>query len=77
MLDSLTEFLIERYQRKVLDENVSEWKDVLIGAPQEIVLGPFLFVKYINDMPEVVNNLTKLFADDTKLISAIKIRLDI
>ena len=77
LLDWLTDFLIGRKQRVVLGENVSEWKDVMSGVPQGTVLGPLLFVIYINDMPDVVNNLTKLFADDTKLISTIKNRLDI
>ena len=41
------------------------------GIPQGSVIGPILFVIFINDMPkEVVLNFTKLFADDCKLYGA-------
>ena len=39
---------------------------------QGLVLGPLLFVICINDLPDKINNITKLFAYDSKIISIIK-----
>jgi len=49
----------------------STWSHVLSGIPQGSVLGPILFVIFINDLPEVVSSTAKIFADDTKLFSSV------
>jgi hypothetical protein len=41
------------------------------GIPQGSFLGPILFTIYINDLPDVVKNVAKLFADDTKLYTTV------
>ena len=43
------------------------WKEVGSGIPHGSVLGPILFVAYINDLPESVSSDVRLFADDTKI----------
>jgi hypothetical protein len=70
-------FLSSRKQRVVMGEHISDWCDVLSGVPQGSVLGPLLFVIFINDMPDAVYHLCKLFADDTKLIAIIREAADL
>ncbi|KAK3101483.1 hypothetical protein FSP39_003928 [Pinctada imbricata] len=67
----LEDFLNNRKQRVVLNDTHSDWGDVTSGIPQGSVLGPILFLIYINDLPDVVHNIAKLFADDTKLYSVV------
>ena len=61
-----------RKQRVVLGEIKSEWVEVESGVPQGSVLGPLLFVLYINDLPDRVKNQVKLYADDSKIMAVIK-----
>ena len=62
-------FLSDRQQRVTVNGTNSCWEPVSSGVPQGSVLGPLLFVIFINDMPEVVddNSLLIMFADDAKL----------
>ena len=70
--DWIQEFLTERKQRVVINGSESEWSDVTSGIPQGSVLGPTLFLVYINDMPDVINALIKLFADDAEVYNIVK-----
>ena len=51
----------------MVDGEVSNWKPVLSGVPQGSVLGPILFLLYINDLEEGVTSKILKFADDNKL----------
>ena len=72
LLAWLTEFLSDRKQRVVLGQAVSSWCGVTSGVPQESVLGPLLFIIFINDMPQGLHHPCRLFADDTKVIATIR-----
>ena len=55
----------------VLNGQSSSWLDVNAGVPQGSVLGPLLFLIYINDLPENLVSVSKLFADNTSLFSTV------
>ena len=65
-------WLIDRRQRVVVDGEVSNWKSVLSGVPQGSVLGPILFLIYINDLDDDITSKVLKFADDTKVFRKIK-----
>ena len=57
-------FLNNRQQSVVVDGAQSHYLPVLSGVPQGSVIGPTLFVTYINGLPDYVNSAVHLFADD-------------
>ena len=71
LLNLLEDFLKERKQRIVLNGQVSTWKNINAGVPQGSILGPLLFLVYINDLTEGLTTNVKLFADDTSLFSVV------
>ena len=60
-------YLENRQQRVVLNNSQSEWTFVQAGVPQGSILGPILFLIYINDIVSEIDINIKLFADDTSL----------
>ena len=60
-------FLTDRKQRVVVRNKASEFRSVTSGVPQGSVLGPLLFILFINDIPDGIDNSLMMFADDTKL----------
>lgn len=67
ILKWLSNYLIDRQQRVIIDEYKSMWKAVTAGVPQGSVLGPYLFLIYINDLENEIYSNVKFFADDTSL----------
>ena len=73
----ITDFLHNRTQRVLVRGTFSEPIAVKSGVPQGTVLGPLLFLVYINDMPDTIKSKIALFADDTYLYKSIKSEDDI
>ena len=67
----LENYLSGRLQRVLLNGQTSTWRPVLAGVPQGSILGPLLFLIYINDLPNGLKSNAKLFADDTSLFTIV------
>ena len=67
LLNWISHFLVGRKQRVVVNGVMSDWIKVLSGVPQGSVLGPLLFLIFVSEIPDLVENFISLFADDTKL----------
>jgi len=65
-------FLTGRLMRVMVNGNSSSWVEVVSGVPQGSVLGPLLFLLFVNDLPDWVKSSIKMFADETKLWSTIR-----
>ena len=67
-------YLENRYQRVIITNSArqyySEWEPIKYGVPQGSILGPLLFIMYINDLPQtiVISVNPVIFADDTSMI---------
>ncbi len=72
----IEQFLTGRHQRVMVNGVPSKEESVVSGVPQGSVLGPILFLIFINDLPEVVDVSVRIFADDTKIFNKIGDRND-
>ena len=71
LFDIITNFLNFRKQRVVLNGQNSSWTSIKVGVPEGSMLGPLLFLIYINDLSDDLATNIKLFADDTSLLSIV------
>ena len=77
LLRWLRNYLSNRQQRVAMESVNSDWKPVVSGVPQCSILGPLLFLLYINDMPPATSFCcTALFADDAKYFREISSNTD-
>ena len=71
LLSLLQNNLQDREQRVVLNGQISGWRKINSGVPQGSVLGPLSFLIYINDPPDGIISMCKIFADHTSLFSKV------
>jgi len=71
ILDWIGNWLQNRQQRVVIEGESSKWVEVTSGVPQGSVLGPLLFIIYINDINNQIESKLNKFADDCKLMNKV------
>ena len=68
LLAFLTKYLSNRKQSVLLNDVISSSRPLNAGVPQGSVLGPLLFLIYVNDISENLLSLTRLFADESSIL---------
>ena len=67
LLQWIRSFLEGRTQKVKIGSQCSKISNVTSGIPQGSILGPILFTIFINDLPDTIKSICKIFADDTKI----------
>jgi len=77
-LQWIRNFLLDRHQHVMIAGIESNWSPVLSAVPQGSVLGPVLFICYINDVRNIVSSFIyrPMYADDTKICREMSDTLD-
>ena len=71
LAQTFSKFTHDRFQRLFLNDQLYSWSPILTRAPQDSIFGPLFFLVYINDLPDNLESLAKLFADDTSHFSTV------
>ena len=69
LLKLIANYLTNRKQSVILSDQISSYENFIFGVSQISVLGPFFFLIYINDLPDGIQSIFKIFADNTSLFS--------
>ena len=77
VLKCIANFLQNRMMRVIVNGECSDWVYVLSGIPQGSVLGPLLFLIFVNDLPDWIKTNIRMFADDTKIWTKIVTEEDV
>ena len=72
LLRWIEDFLYDRKQRVTVNGTHSAWERVISGVPQGSVIGPTLFLLFINDLPNRIASKVQIFADDSKIYRPIR-----
>ena len=77
LLELIENFRSNRFQRVVLNGQITEWEKINAGMPPGSILGSLFFLIYINDLTDGTSSIAKLFVDDTSLFSVVQNKNDL